>query len=98
MEGNGIRALVKNNDVAGMDKECPHRRKIAKLEVSELIVKELVLLGGFEIKRGHLEDKRDVFKAARGRKPQCSTLIFRSVGQHRILVVSEGLNEGPNKQ
>ncbi len=65
---HGIGALVKNNNVAVTDKEGPRCHKIAKLEVSEWIIIELVLLGGFSVKRGHLEDKRDAFRVARGGK------------------------------
>ena len=65
---HGIGALVKNNNVAVTDKEGPRCHKIAKLEVSEWIIIELVLLGGFGVKRGHLEDKRDAFRVAHGGK------------------------------
>ena len=80
LEGNGIRALMKDNNVAVMDKECPRCCKIAELEVIELIIEKLLQLGGFDIKQGHLEDKRDAFRAGGGGKPLYRALIFRSVG------------------
>ena len=80
------------------EKEGSHHRTIVKLEVNKWIVLELVLLSRFGVKQGHLEDKRDAFRAARRGKSRRSVLIFRSAGRHQISVVSKGLNKGPNKR
>ena len=45
LEGNGIGALVEDNDVAVTDKEGPRRCKIANLDVGKWIKEELVRVG-----------------------------------------------------
>ncbi len=103
LKGDGIRALVEDNDVAMMNEEGTRRGKIARVNVGEGIVKELVTLGGLRVKWRDLEDERNASRkgAAGGGNPgnpRCRSIIFRSVGRHCETVVSEGLNKELSKR
>ncbi len=103
LKGDGIRALVEDNNVAMMNEEGMLCGKVTGVDVGKGIVKELVTLGGLRAEWRDLEDKRNASRkgAAGGRNPgnpHCRLIIFRSIGRHRETVVSEGLNKEPSKQ
>jgi hypothetical protein len=81
LEGRGIRALLKDDDVAMMDEEGMCHRKIAGFDVSKSIIEELVLLPRRPIEWGDLEDEGDSWrKRAMGRgNPRRCSLILRSI-------------------
>ncbi len=95
LKGDGIRALVEDDNVAMMNEEGTRRGKVAGVDVGEGIVKELVALGGLRVKWRDLEDKRNASrKGAAGRRnpgyPRPRSIIFRSVVRHREMVITRG--------
>jgi hypothetical protein len=103
LKGSGIRALMEDDNVAMMNEECTRRGKVAGVDVGKGIVKELVALGGLHVEWRDLEDERNASrKGAVGGgnpgNPPRHSIIFRSIGRHREMVVSKGLNKEPSKQ
>jgi hypothetical protein len=103
LKRDGIRALVEDNNVAMMNEEGTHRGKVARVDVGEGIVKELLVLGGLCVEWRDLEEERNASqKGAAGGgspgNPRRRSIIFRSIGRHREMVVSEGLIKEPSKR
>jgi hypothetical protein len=71
LKGNGIRALVEDDNVAMMNEEGMPHGKVTGVDVGKGIVKELVVLGGLHIEWRDLEDERNASRkgAAGGGNP-----------------------------
>jgi hypothetical protein len=59
LESNGVGTLVEDDDMAMVMKEGSGRGEVARLEIRERVIVELVLSRWFSINRGNLENVRD---------------------------------------
>jgi hypothetical protein len=83
LKGSGIGTVVVDNDVAMIDEEHTCCRKIARFNVREVVVEELVRVRR-PIKGGNMEDKRDTVGWGMEVEGNCCrrSFIFQSI-HHR---------------